>query len=146
MVHNNISIIGSKNFVAYTQKTLDLIKRKSKRDYNKIMKYLKVIKQSKKSEMILDKAQFNVSISSAFYSMEWYSGIIVHDVHHYYLHHIENFLWKPKNFLKHEHLCFDEQLRFLIRIRASNHIINHVKGAYKRGHWRQSFKKRHKSW
>ncbi len=146
MKHDGISIKGSNKFVKQTIFALNLIEEKSKRDYNKVTKYLKTIKQSGQSRMILHKAQFNVADRSAFHSVEWYASIIVHDVHHYYLHHIKKFLWKPKNFLKHEHLCFDEQIRFLKRIKAPEDIIQYLRGAYKRGHWRLSFQKNHKSW
>jgi hypothetical protein len=147
MKHDGILIKGPDKFIKQTISALDLIKKKSKKDYNKIKKYLKVIKNSKQSGMVLEKAQFNVANKSAFYSVEWYAGIIIHDVHHYYLHHVKKFPWKKKNFLKHEHLCFDEQLRFLKKIKAPKKILEHIENFYKAGHWRPSFKKRYRgSW
>ena len=141
MKHDGIKIIGSKKFAEKTIDALEWIKNKSKEDYEKIVKYLKVIKQSSQSRMLLEKAQFNVNINSAYFAVEWYAGIIVHDVHHYYLHAIKGFKWESKTVVKHEHLCFDEQLRFLKKIKAPNWMIAHVKKAYKFGHWRPSKRK-----
>ncbi|MEK6892696.1 MAG: hypothetical protein AABX07_00670 [Nanoarchaeota archaeon] len=140
--YKGINITGSGKFIEKTIDALEFIRRKSNEDYKKIIKYLKGIKQARRSGMILRKAIFNVNISSAYYSIEWYAGIIVHDVHHYYLHFIKGFKWKPKNFKKHEHLCFDEQIRFLKKAKAPDWMINHVKKSYEAGHWQYS--KRHK--
>src|SRR3989344_5011224 len=90
MRYNNINIIGSKKFQEQTVKALDLIKGKSKNDFNKIKKYLRKIKSAQISGMILEKAQFDVSNKNAFNSLEWYASAIVHDIHHYYLHTIKN--------------------------------------------------------
>ena len=142
MKRDGINIIGSRKFTEKTIDSLDWIKHKSHEDYIKIRKYLKTIKQARQSLMVLEKAQFNVNVRSAYYGVEWYAGIIVHDVHHYYLHAIQGFKWAPKNFAKHEYLCFDEQLRFLRKIQAPEWTIDHVKKAYKTGHWRPSYQRK----
>ncbi len=142
--YKTIVIEGSNKFIEKTIDALDWIK-KSDEDYKKVLKYLKKIKQSSQSMMVLDKAQFNVGIKSAYHCVEWYAGIIVHDVHHYYLHTFKEFRWIPKNFAKHERLCFDEQARFLKKIRAPDWMIEHVNKSYSKGHWRASYRKK-KDW
>lgn len=139
-----IKMTGSGKFIEKTIDALEFIRRKSKEDYKKIIKYLKGIKQSRQSNMNIYKAIFNVNIKSAYHSIEWYAGIIVHDVYHYYLHNIEGFKWKPKNYKKHEHLCMDEQIRFLKKAKAPDWMINHVKKSYEKGHWQPSKRKRRK--
>ncbi|MDO8508989.1 MAG: hypothetical protein Q7S27_04870 [Nanoarchaeota archaeon] len=142
MRYDGIEIIGSGKFSEKTVDALEWIKSKSKKDYEKVRKYLKVIKQSSRSLMLLKTAQFNVNIRSAYHGVEWYAGIIVHDVHHYYLHAIKGFKWEPKTFAKHEYLCFDEQLKFLRKIKAPQWLIDHVEKSYKAGHWRPSARKK----
>lgn len=142
--YNGINITGSDKFIEKTIDALEFIRKKSKEDYKKIIRYLNEIKQARRSGMILHKARFNVNILSAYHSIEWYAGIIVHDVHHYYLHFIKGFKWKPKNFKEHEHLCLDEQIRFLKKAKAPSWMIRHVKQAYKKGHWQLSQRNKRK--
>ncbi len=131
----DIKIIGSKKFINQTIKALNLIKRKSPRDFKKISKYLKKIKLAKSSGMILDKAQFDVGKPTAFHSVEWYACCIIHDTHHYYLHNIKKFLWKSKNYKKHEELCIKEQIRFLKKIKAPKNLIEHSTKMIKAKYW-----------
>jgi len=144
--YKGIIIKGSGKFFEKTSCALNFIERKSKRNFNKIKIYLNSIRQARQSGMNLSRAEFHVSNSAASHSTEWYASIIIHDVHHYYLHHIKKLKWEPKNFLKHEHLCLDEQLRFLKKIKSYPYIIQHLKKSYKRGYWRPSYQKSHKSW
>ena len=123
MKHENVEIVGSKKFTEQTTKALDLIKKRSKRDFSRVKKYLKKIKSAKQTGMIFDKARFDVGDKNAFNSLEWYASAIVHDVHHYYLHEIKKFPWKKGNFTKHEQLCVAEQVRFLRKIKASKDLI-----------------------
>lgn len=146
MKFKKIKIIGSKRFITQTKNALNLIREKSKRDFTRIQKYLKTIRQSSESAMILEKAQFNVSVVSAFHSVEWYASIIVHDTHHYYLHTIKKFFWEKKNFKEHERLCLAEQTRFLKKIKAPQKMIEHTENGLRLGHWRQSYRKRHSKW
>ncbi len=135
MYYNQISIIGSKRFIKQTINALKLIKRKSKKDFNKITKYLKGIKSSKFSYMNLEKAQYNVGKPTAFSKMEWYASTIVHDVHHFYLHNTGKLLWKRINFKKHEELCIKEQIRFLRRIKAPSYLIEHCHNELNGRYW-----------
>ena len=134
-LYRKIKITGSKKFVNQTVKALKLIKIKSQKDFVKINRFLKKIKSSKSSGMILDKAQFNVGKLTAFSSLEWYASCIVHDVHHYYLHHIIKFRWKKGNYTKHERLCTNEQLRFLRKIKADKKLIKHCQDIFKIKYW-----------
>lgn len=133
--YKNIKITGNKKFVNQTKSALDLVEKSSKSDFNKINRYLKEIKQAKESGMILEKAQFNVGDPTAFHSVEWYAGAIVHDAHHYYLHAIKKFSWIPKNYRKHERLCLDEQIKFLKKIKMPEEWIKHCKNALKSDYW-----------
>ena len=142
MNYESFKIRGSPTFKEKSIDALKWIKTKSPKDYSKIKRYLKGIKQSNHSYMGLKDGIFRVSKTSAYHSVEWYAGIIIHDVHHYYLHNIEQFKWISKNFKKHEHLCFDEQLKFLKKIKAPLWIIKHVEGAYNRGHWQVAKRKK----
>lgn len=135
MEYYGIKIIGSKKFVNQTTKAIDLIKNESKLDFNKIIKYLKIIKQSKSSGMVLDKAQYNVGNKTAYYSVEWYAGTIIHDTYHYYLHKVKKVKWIPKNFEKHEKLCVEEQIRFLKKIKVEKQVIKHCKEMIKSKYW-----------
>lgn len=135
MKYGNIEIVGSKKFKDRTVKALDLIKKKSKRDFNKINRFIKKIKSAKQSGMIFDKAQFNVGDKNAFNSLEWYASAIVHDAHHYYLHVIKKFLWKKSNFTKHEQLCVAEQVRFLKKIKAPKELVEYTKNTLKTKYW-----------
>ena len=135
MRYNNINIIGSKKFQEQTVKALDLIKGKSKNDFNKIKKYLRKIKSAQISGMILEKAQFDVSNKNAFNSLEWYASAIVPDIHHYYLHTIKNLPWRKGNMAKHETLCVAEQVKFLKKIKASKELIDYTKNTLKTKFW-----------
>lgn len=141
-----IKIIGSKKFIRQTKEALSLIEQKSKKDFNKIIKYLKTIKQSRQSGMVLSESRFNVGTRTAFSSLEWYASTIVHDVHHYYLHNIRNFLWKPKNFKEHERLCLKEQISFLNKIKAPKYLAKHCREIFKKEYWTTAFKKKHGKW
>ena len=125
--YQSILIIGKKKFIEQTIKALNLIKRKSNKDFKKIIKYLKRIKSAKYSEMILDKAQFNVGNLTAFHSVEWYASTIIHDAHHYYLDKVVKFVWKYGNVTKHEKLCTKEQIRFLKKIKAPKDPVGYLK-------------------
>jgi len=136
MKYNGISILGSDRFIKQTVRALEIIKDKSKKDHNKITKYLKSIQSAKFSGMDLEKAQFNAGKPTVFgHSVDWYASSIVHDVHHFYLHSTKRLLWKQKNFRRHEKLCITEQVRFLRKIGAPKYVINHCKGALKTKYW-----------
>ncbi len=135
MKYENIEIVGSEKFKEQTVKALNLIKKKSKRDFNKINNYLKKIRFAKQTGMIFEKAQFDVGNKNAFNLVEWYSSAIVHDTHHFYLHAIKGFLWKKGNFTKHEKLCVGEQVRFLKKIKASKELVKYCKNALKTKYW-----------
>jgi hypothetical protein len=145
MKFKGIEIKGSKKFIKQTKEAINLIHKNSKFDFNKITRYLKTIKQSPESGMILEKAQFNVGNPTAFHSVEWYAGTIVHDTHHYYLHHIKKFLWIPKNFKKHERLCNHEQIRFFKKIKASKEWIAWCKDI-KEEYWTKEYQSKHPKW
>ncbi len=133
--YDGILIIGPKEFIKQTTKALELIKKKSKRDFTKITNYLKSIKYSKSSGMDLEKSQFNVGKKSAFQSIEWYASIIIHDTHHYFLHNVKGFLWKKENYEKHEKLCLKEQIRFLKKIKAQRNMLDYLNSVLKTKYW-----------
>lgn len=135
MKYKGIIVEGNKKFFKQTREALKLIESESKADFNKIKKHLKKIKQVKESGMIFEKAQFNVGNKTAFHSVEWYAGAVVHDTHHYYLHAVKKFLWTPRNFSRHEKLCLDEQIRFLKKIDAPKRWIKHCKDVLKSEYW-----------
>jgi hypothetical protein len=135
MKYKDIIIEGNKKFVKQTKQALRLIENKSKRDFNKINRYLKKIKQSKESWIDLEKAEFNVGNRTASHSPEWYASAIVHDTYHYYLNTVRKFLWIPKNFRKHEKLSLNEQIRFLRKIKMPEIWIKHCRKAIKSDYW-----------
>lgn len=136
MKYDGISIIGSNKFIKQTINALELIKKKSKTDYNKITRYLKKIRSAKFSGMVLEKAQFDVGKPTAFsHSVEWYASSIVHDIHHLYLHSTRKLSWKQRNFKRHEKLCISEQVRFLKKIEAPKNVIDHCRRALKTKYW-----------
>ncbi|MBU0466234.1 MAG: hypothetical protein KJ718_02875 [Nanoarchaeota archaeon] len=135
MDYENLKIVGSKKFKDQTTKALNLIKKNSKRDFNKINKYLKKIRFAKRSCLILEKAQFDVGAKTAYHSLEWYASTIIHDTHHYYLHAIKKFPWKKENITGHEKLCIKEQVRFLKKIKAQKKMIDYTKNSPKSKYW-----------
>jgi hypothetical protein len=145
MKYHGIVIEGNKKFTKQTKDALTLI-QKSKRDFNKAAHYLKKIKQAEKSWMDLENSQFNVGNLTAFYSVEWYAGTIVHDTYHYYLQNVKKFLWVPKNFRKHEQFCLNEQIRFLRKINAPQNLIKYCKETLKLKYWTTSYKEKHAKW
>ena len=142
----DITIIGPLDFKKQTIKALKLIKEKSKSDFLRINKYLKCIKSARQSGMVLAKAQFNVGRPTAFYSVEWYAGCIVHDTHHYFLHTVKKLLWGKGNYAKHEKLCLREQVRFLKKIKAPNNLVKHCKGQLKLKYWTKSYMRKNPNW
>ena len=144
--YKNIIIIGPNEFLKQTVKALKLIEKKSKKDFNKINNYLKIIKLGRYSRMLLKQAQFNVGKPTAFSPIEWYASTIVHDTYHYILHSTERLLWKKRNYSKHEKLCINEQLIFLRKIKAPKYMIEHCKKFFEIKHWTLSYKKKHPAW
>jgi len=132
--YKEINIKGSKKFIEQTIAALDLIK-KSKKDYFKINKYLNSIRSNKISGINLRTGVFHVGEPTAFHSLEWYAGAIVHDTHHFYLHNIKKFSWIPINYKKHEELSTKEQIRFLKVIKAPKELIKHCKEMLKTDYW-----------
>jgi hypothetical protein len=135
MIFQGIKIYGDEKFIEQTKKAIELIERKSKSDFKIILLYLKIIKQAKESGMILKKAQFNVGNPTAFYSITWYAGCIVHDVHHYYLNNVKKFKWNKKNAKEHERLCLNKQIRFFKKINAPRELILHCKNSLRTEYW-----------
>jgi len=118
-----------------TKKALKLIKNKSKTDFKKISKYLKVIKQSKKSGIIPNQPKFYAGNKTAFHSVEWYASAIVHDTHHYYLHSTKKLIWTPKTAKKHEKLCIKEQIKFLKKAKAPKSWIEYCGEVINTKYW-----------
>ena len=143
--YKTIQIIGSKKFIDQTLKALRLV-RKSEKHYIMVMRNLKKIKSSKQSEMILDKAQFNVANPSAFPKVEWYAGIIVHDAYHYALHSSGRLLWNKRTFREHARRCINQQMGFLRNIQAPQYMISYCKSSIKLKYWTKSFQKKNPSW
>jgi hypothetical protein len=142
MKYKGIIIEGNKKFIKQTREALKLIENRSKKDFTRVRRYLNKIRQSEDSWMDLEEAQFNVGSPTAFYSVEWYAGAIVHDTYHYYLHTVKKFLWIPKNFRKHEQICLNEQIRFLKIIDAPKYWTDHCRDALNSKYW----KRKHVGW
>lgn len=76
--YNGLDICGNKEFIQQTIETLELLKANLTNEYNFIIKHIGVICLSKCSEVLpqLIPAICKIDKETAFYSKEWYAGIL----------------------------------------------------------------------
>jgi len=85
---NRIAIEGDQKYKAHLSKCLNLIKNRSKEDYDFVVKHIGIIKQNPRSGMQAWKSPpiFLLSNKSAFHSLTWCASAIAHDAYHSYLY------------------------------------------------------------
>ncbi len=130
-----IRIDGDERFVLQVRACLDLLSRKAKLEYRLVRKYVGVISQGNRSGMFAweDPPRFQMSDKTAFYSLTWCAGSIVHDAYHSFLY--QKYLpddgsrtvgHKWSGFTS-EKQAIQRQLRVLKKLDAAMHEINHLK-------------------
>ncbi len=132
---STILIEGDDKFVLQVQLCLDLLEKKSKKEYRLITKHIGVISQNEKSGMLAwaTPPRFQLSKKTAFYSLTWCAGAIAHDAYHSFLyqkHLPEN--GKPTLRRKwagfaSEKKAIKFQLRVMEKIGASAGELNYLK-------------------
>lgn len=131
IVYDGIEIKGTKTFITYTTKALDLIK-KAKGDYDYfafVRKNVGIIQEHSQSGMVVYNTppMFQVGKPTYTASVSWYASCIVHDANHSYQYRLN----KPYHGKESENECLKVQIEFLRRINGPKHEISHLENLLK---------------
>lgn len=131
----SIEIEGSYKYREQVENCLDLLSRKAPKEYKFVKNHIGVISQNSKSGMRAweNPPRYQMSDTTAFYSLSWCAGTIAHDAYHSFLYKkyspgdggkppYEEWAGIPA-----EIKSIDFQLSVMRKIRASNHEINYLK-------------------
>lgn len=129
-----ILLKGDDKFVAQVQSCLDLLAKKSKKEYKLITKHIAVIVQHEKSGMLAwaTPPRFQLSKKTAFYSLTWCAGAIAHDAYHSFLYqkhlpkngkHTPSHKWAG---FASEKKAIKFQIRVMKKIGASDRELNYM--------------------
>jgi len=130
-----IEVEGSLKYKGQVEGCLDLLSKKAKSEYKLVKDHIGVISQNGKSGMRAweNPPRYQMSDTTAFYSLSWCAGTIAHDAYH-------SFLYKKYSPIdggkppydkwagtSAEKKSIDFQLSVMKKIGASNHEISYLK-------------------
>ena len=130
-----IEIEGSSKYRGQVEACLDLLSKKAQREYQFIKDHIGIISQNGKSGMRAweNPPRYQMSDTTAFYSISWCAGTIAHDAYHSFLYK----KYSPINGGKPpyekwagtsaEKKSIKFQLSVMRKIGASNHEISYLK-------------------
>ena len=83
-VHLGIQVVGTEAFTHQVQSCLDLLADKAPDDLAIVQQYIGLIKQHQKSGMVAwaDPPRYEMSSTTAMYSLTWCASTIAHDAYH----------------------------------------------------------------
>jgi hypothetical protein len=130
-----IEIEGSSKFRVQVQACLNLLSKKAQREYQLIKDHIGVISQNGRSGMRAweNPPRYQMSDTTAFYSLSWCAGTIAHDAYHSLLYKKYSSIdggkppyekWAGTSAEKES---IDFQLSVMRKVGASNHEINYLK-------------------
>ncbi len=131
---HKIIVNGNERFVQHVSSCLDLLARKYPEAYKFSQKYIGIIAQNRRSGMIAwgNPPIYNMSDTTAYYSLTWCASSIAHDAYHSYLYQ----KFKPKGSqrtpdrywadFKAERLAIQYQTRVAKKIGADQHEIDYL--------------------
>ena len=130
-----IDIEGSLKFRERVKSCLNLISKKAKSEYKFVIANIGVISQNQRSGMRAweDPPRYQMSDTTAFYSLTWCAGTIAHDAYHSYLykkHSPANGGEPPYDSwagVSSEKESINFQLLVMKKIGASDHEIKYLK-------------------
>lgn len=132
---DSLAIVGSPKFVDQVERALTLLKFQSPESYHEVTNYVGIIQEDEHSGMEAEHQPpiFQLNDRSAFYSVTWCAGVIVHDATHSKLYHDYHALHRgtvpAETWTGHaaERICLDQQLRTLTEIGAPQRELEYFK-------------------
>ena len=129
-----ITVEGDAAYKTQVRKALTLLQQKAPQEYQLISSNIGIISQYSKSGMRAweNPPRYQMSNTTAFYSLSWCAGTIAHDAYHSYLYHINKPATKRTPYEKWagfraERSAIDFQLIVMQKIRAPKHEIDYLK-------------------
>ena len=132
--HNGIQIVGSPRYLKQVREALDLLKAKAPEELALVAEFVSVIEEGDRSGMWADRdpPTYVMSETTAFYSITWCAGTIVHDSYHSAMYHrylrehgtpVPRKVWTGQ---LAEQTCNARQMKALKKIGAPKHEIEHL--------------------